>query len=752
MGIENFENFNNEKLPEEIENNMTKESQIDKQEKGEVSEKTEETIDVDKIIEEIEEKLEQEQEEIEKELENKSPEEREKIGVSFKNLGFFVQEQKSKAMAWICEQAVSGGEKVQEQGTTKRWLAGWAESYRKDEELARKNIEEREKSAGIIKRTQNIGYLSGNILKYGRTVADVVGWTAGSPLRYAMMGAQFFARGAEAAKEARLMNEEVIDKTRLDINEAADEAYKIYEMAQMKAKEKGEKVSKENLEKAYAENLPKDLLSRLEKSEPGTAAGILQYVLKKDLVWAIKHGRVNEQRLKEYDKMTSRYGTVDALALGAKYAETAGKAAVAGVSIETAALGAQALWNNLPKMMHYLMEFGVPEASAEELPEGIVPKQEMTIPQELEIADNKASEGIEYLGNKDVPNQKLVGDLESAIIGKGEGIEHAFIRQFIDNKEEFGFKSSLPDDAAEGAKINEIKKWAGNEAHRLAIKTGYVDLKTGNEIRIGAKGIDSVAYVLEKDSDGDIAVQEYQKGNEGVFTEIEKHEAAKDFKSAEFEKDKEAYEYEYKKPEVKPEEIIPAEEPTEAEPTEAEPIKEETLKKEKLAEIESEPVSSEKPMFEVRGEDGRLIYYDSPEKALDTRINPAIEKLSQQMLNNELHEIYSSGFWPFKGPDQIEHFMAVKDVSASEVLTASPANKSVFSFTDEGSVRQNIRLQNFLKKFSEAGLPPDGNETVEQYINRGLQSIKGSSKELDFWLDERQRAAWVIDNSRLEKK
>ena len=54
--------------------------------------------------------------------------------------------------------------------------------------------------------------------------------SAGSPLRYAMMGSMAFSRGAEGLKEVRLENEELIDKTRIqDADKAAEEAWRIYE-------------------------------------------------------------------------------------------------------------------------------------------------------------------------------------------------------------------------------------------------------------------------------------------------------------------------------------------------------------------------------------------------------------------------------------------------------------------------------------------------------------------------------------------
>ena len=49
-----------------------------------------------------------------------------------------------------------------------------------------------------------------------------------------------------------------------------------------------------------------------------------------------------------------------------------------------------------------------------------------------------------------------------------------------------------------------VKKWAGREAHLLAIKAGYVDRKFGAEIRV--KHADRVAYVLEKDGQGNLQI------------------------------------------------------------------------------------------------------------------------------------------------------------------------------------------------------------------------------------------------------
>lgn len=520
-----------------------------------------------KLDDASEKKIEQEAEEIKKELEEMPAEKLEEIGVGFRNFGFFAKEYKNKVMAGIFEN-VSGDKKEAQEakgfiGSIKRWAQGFSLSYRKDEATARKNIEEAAKSGTALKQVGNVGFVAGETMKHGRTVADVLGWTAGSPLRYAMFGAQIFSRGAEAAKEARLMNTEVLEKTRIqDMDEAAEEAWKIYENTQVK----GGKVSKEDLEKSYVENLPADLLKRLEKSEPGMATGILQKVLKKDLEFAIRHGKIKigedgkveklfensfNDRLKEYDRLVSQYGTVDALAMGAKYAETAGKAVIAAVSIETAALGVRALWNHFPDIMGRLAKNAGGASEKLETLSGL--SEEDILHRGLGLAtEAKPSLGVHNVVEIEKPavspvSEKL-GDLsESAIVQKGEGVEHAFIRQLSEDPEKFGFKGDAADD-------NAVMDWAGKEAHRVAIKAGYVDMGTGNEIRIGGKG-GAVAYELEKDSAGNIKVNEYSKDDKGIFQGEEINEAAKDFKSAQFEIEKESYEYEHEKPAEQ--EIVP---------------------------------------------------------------------------------------------------------------------------------------------------------------------------------------------------
>ncbi|MEK7097349.1 MAG: hypothetical protein AAB906_00705 [Patescibacteria group bacterium] len=278
--------------------------------------------------------------------------ERKKIGFGFRNMGFFAREWKSRKLAELCEFAAGESNK-------NRFLSALAETYRKDENNARKQIIEADKKIKGLQQAQNIGNITGGALKWGRTIADIAGWTAGSPLRYVTLGAQFFSRGAEAAKEARFKNEEVINKTRIkDINEAADEAWRLYEQAKFKATQNDGVISGEILNKIYTENLPEDLLKRLQKAEPGVATGILQSILRKDIEWAVKNGKVTKNSfelfLKDCDRLVGHYGEVDTLALGARYAQTAGKAVIAGVAVETFALLAPEIVKNAGDILHRL--------------------------------------------------------------------------------------------------------------------------------------------------------------------------------------------------------------------------------------------------------------------------------------------------------------------------------------------------------------------------------------------------------------
>ncbi|MEK7635018.1 MAG: hypothetical protein AAB446_01125 [Patescibacteria group bacterium] len=99
----------------------------------------------------------------------------------------------------------------------------------------------------------------------------------------------------------------------------------------------------------------------------------------------------------------------------------------------------------------------------------------------------------------------LVKKINLATVGKGEGIEHAFIRQLIANPAQFGFEGYVSNTVL-------VKKWAQKEAHKIAICAGFFDWKFGGEIRV--RKSDTVAYVLSRNTSG-ISVEEFVKGDNG---------------------------------------------------------------------------------------------------------------------------------------------------------------------------------------------------------------------------------------------
>lgn len=309
------------------------------------------------------------------ELEQMPPAERGKLWRGLNTVGFVVEEAKNKFFANTFDYVAKS--QLERKSPVSRFFEKLSDTFRDDAKRARENIENI-KTSGRKRTLVNTGYLFGNILKYGRTVADIVGWTVGSPLRYVMMGTMAFSRSAGAVKEVRLENEKVIEQTRIeDADKAAEEAWRIYEEAK---KEGGGKVEREDLEKAYQEQLPEDLLNRFKnksKENPGLASRFIQKIArfeiessvsrlekklaeiegnvklsneKKELERQIIFSRY-ERRLRDWDRMVGQYGTIDSLAMGSRYVEIAGKVAVAAVTVETLYLGIDRLWHVSAKLL-----------------------------------------------------------------------------------------------------------------------------------------------------------------------------------------------------------------------------------------------------------------------------------------------------------------------------------------------------------------------------------------------------------------
>ncbi len=315
--------------------------------------------------------------EVEEEIAKMPEEEKKKVAKGLNNFGLFIEEGKNKFFAAAINY---GAGKLDEKGAAGRFLSSLAESFSTDAENARKRIDNKAitTTQKVTKAFSSTSYTTRDLLKYGRVALDIVGYTAvASPIgfvtKYFTTVGLFAARGFDAMKEARLKNEEVIEKTRLqDIEAAANEAWKIYNATQ--AKTEGKDVSKEDLERAYKENLPDDLLRRLkENPEPGVATGIIQKFTQRHIEKSAgnlqeKLNKVEQnqkmsaqekeyekeklftkysKRLKDFDRILSQYGVVDTAAMLAKYGEFASKTLVYGAMAESLVLGIEKLWSHL---------------------------------------------------------------------------------------------------------------------------------------------------------------------------------------------------------------------------------------------------------------------------------------------------------------------------------------------------------------------------------------------------------------------
>lgn len=304
--------------------------------------------------------------EIKKEINAMSREEKMGLMRGIASAGFYAQKGKSAFFAGLFEKL---GGKSESQKKMARFMSGLAETYRHDEKIADKRLNDvrKRKIQGWSKWLHggaSAGYLAGNLAKYGRTIGDLVGWTAAMPVRYAMMISMGVARLAEAGKEAHFKSEIVMDKTRIqDAKIAAEEAWNIYS----KAKEQnGDKeVLYEDLEIAYATNLPQDILNRLQKETFAEKVNLASAMIRKVAQLNIEHSASKirekfaaisaekslnksekaaaekkivakyEKGLRDWDRSVGQYGTVDAFAMGARYLELAGKSVVAIAAVDT---------------------------------------------------------------------------------------------------------------------------------------------------------------------------------------------------------------------------------------------------------------------------------------------------------------------------------------------------------------------------------------------------------------------------------
>lgn len=293
----------------------------------------------------------------------------EKLSRGLNEVTFLVEGNKNKFFAGAVEKA---GEKLNldQKGTLGRFVSSLAETFRRNQVKAKEKYE----AANTL---SNLSSLAGNLLRYGRLVLGITGYSV-TPLGPVMLGAMAFSRGAEAAKEARFKNEEVIKKTRVgdeenvsqaDLDRAEDEAWKIYEAAQGKAG--GAEVSSAELNRAFMEGLPRDILERLDRySSPEkitSAADIARNLTERWINFSLERVQKKldqaeteaekqkilkkyEGKLNDFNRLVGDYGQIDALAMGAKISEGLAKGVRQAMTVETLfelPFAAQKIWSDL---------------------------------------------------------------------------------------------------------------------------------------------------------------------------------------------------------------------------------------------------------------------------------------------------------------------------------------------------------------------------------------------------------------------
>ena len=537
----------------------------------------------------------EEKEEIKKEIESMSKEDKEKLSIGLNNLGFIIEKKKNNGFTKIIDSILNArlaqtkkesdpkkAETLFRKSTVYRFYSAARNKFARDAKAADLKAKDpsvftdaklgltiKGKKRGISisgekqRELSNIGLLFGNVARYGRAIFDLTTRSFASPLRYVTMAAMAFSSGADIAKEARLANEEVIDKTRIENEEkAAEEAWEIYKKAM--GGDLTKEVSAEKLQEAYMSRLPKDLIERLSR-EPGTATSLIQKIIKLDLGGAIKRlsaeieeiendTKLNpeqkeskkkallkrqERNLLDYDRILTQYGTVDGLAIAGRYAKAAGNAAVWVTTAETIALSAQKIWENLSHALSnegvmYEHEAGLRAAAharvqSHQIYERMAPVTPEPAPSAggAQPAEAVAAPvGAPVTPGAGVASGTPESIIPEAVIHRGEGIEHAFIRQIEHNPQlqtELGFKPG-----------DDLHSFAQRQAHLLATRMGYVD-GVGNEVRVLIP--DKVSYEI-KFSGGHITGVEERMIADGSI--VETHGLGTSFEQSDV---RESYEY-----------------------------------------------------------------------------------------------------------------------------------------------------------------------------------------------------------------
>ncbi len=316
-----------------------------------------------------------------------------------------------------------------------------------------------------------------------------------------------------------------------------------------------------------------------------------------------------------------------------------------------------------------------------------------------------------YISSKEI--------LDKATIGKGEGIEHALIRQLKSNPTLFGFKGDVND-------LKAVEAWAEKYAHELAIKNGFVDPKTGVETRVFWFKDHKIAYLLQPDG----TIKTYVDGQEFIckdrFFEYEykppkptepvqiKTQPIKEFQEIPVKSLKESIKQELGKwvPSKAPESpIVTAQKEVLSLYNSLKSIDIEKLSladlkglKNELAQLGDE-IKTLKPFIET-SEDWQKIIAD---------INEVYNKLSIEKLTEafqeKVFEYFDKEFGVRLPPETFNKFL---DTKIGDFISDDIYNKTLTKTYPFLEYNQNIR--NFIKSFNPSG--SDVNKTLREFLEK----------------------------------
>lgn len=336
------------------------------------------------------------------------PKERAGIIEGIANAGYWMQRTKSNVLKKVTASLAMIGNK---DAALNKYLKEFSHTYERDAARAEKM---RTQQKGALASAAGLGALSGNLIRLGRASYELFGGSFRSfnPFRHITAGSLFVARGAEAGKEMRLNNEQLIAKNRpmaeVDfskklskkqvqaLDEMHEQARLMYEgsgAADIRITGPDGKVDQAKLaeanglmDKAYVENLPKDLAERLSRLNVSGVNLLEKFLLDNDVKSGIKavSKRLekvennpklsadekarkrqailasSEKLLKDLDRMIGDQGAVDWLAYAAKKTEWTGKAVANVMLVDSIRLAVQ----KLPELSEMIREWRVgPQSS-----------------------------------------------------------------------------------------------------------------------------------------------------------------------------------------------------------------------------------------------------------------------------------------------------------------------------------------------------------------------------------------------------